>query len=49
MCYNFIHSTADSQDNSSFLQSYEEDSTLATAMKQLMITKINEYYGEDCG
>ena len=30
------------------LQSCEVDSTLVTAIKQLMITKINEYYGEDC-
>ena len=31
-----------------FLQSCEDDSTLVKEMKQLMIIKINEYYGEDC-
>ena len=31
-----------------FLQSCEDDSTLVKVMKQLTITKINEYYSEDC-
>ena len=50
MGYHFICATTDSQNYSCvlFLQLSEDDSAMIKEMKQLMLIKVNEYYGEGC-